>query len=130
MARTHGITQPPEAELRILHVLWEYGRSTVREVYDHLGEARPIAYTTVLTQLQAMHKKGLVVRDDSTKTHVYRAAKPRQQVERNLVKSLIARAFAGSARNLVMHALSLKRASPEEMERINKLFDKLEGPQE
>lgn len=121
--------RPTDIELEILRILWDSGPSTVREVQEHLPADRQSGYTTVLTQLQFMQQKGLVVRDESGKSHVYRAAKPRQQMERNLVKSLIARAFGGAARNLVMHALAIKKAPPEEIERISKLFDELEGPQ-
>ncbi|MBI4022456.1 MAG: BlaI/MecI/CopY family transcriptional regulator [Candidatus Andersenbacteria bacterium] len=122
-------TQPTDAELEILRLLWDRGPSTVREVYTELERRRgQLAYTTVLAQLQLLHEKGFVMRDETGRSHIYRPAKPRQQVERGVVKSLIARTFGGMARNLVMHALSIKRASPEELARIDKLFDELEGP--
>lgn len=77
--------QPTDAEMAILHVLWEQGPSTVREVHERLSATRELAPTTVLTQLQVMHKKGLVVRDESVTPQVYRPAKLQHQVERSLI---------------------------------------------
>jgi predicted transcriptional regulator len=125
MARSNAV-RPTEGELEILGVLWEAGPSTVRQVYEQLRTTRDTGYTTVLKLLQIMHEKGLVLRDESERTHVYRAARQREKTQRQLVKDLLARAFGGSAEKLVMQALSLKNVSPGEIAKIRQLLDQIE----
>ena len=115
---------PTDGELAILQALWTRGPSTVREVHEHLG--RDVGYTTVLKLLQIMTEKGLVKRDDEERSHVYAAAQPAQATQRRLLKDLLEKAFAGSASQLVLQALSAKRASPEELAEIRKLLDEHE----
>ena len=118
--------QPTDAELAILCVLWEQGPSTVREVLDKLSAKRETGYTTVLKFLQIMTDKGLVERDESARSHVYRTRKSEEQTQRNLVKDLMDKAFGGSAQNLVMQALSTKKASPKQIAEIRELLDRME----
>jgi predicted transcriptional regulator len=120
--------QPPKptgAETEILTVLWELGPSTVRAVHEVLERRRPTGYTTVLKQLQIMAGKGIVLRDERERTHVYRAAQPREAVQGELVGDLIDRAFDGSAAELVMRALSTQPASAAELARIRAMLDQL-----
>ena len=117
---------PTDAELGILRVLWSQGPCTVRQVLEELPAERRIGYTTVLKLLQIMHEKRLVSRDDSTRTHVYRAAVAEQHTERRLVTDLVDRAFSGSLDRLVMRALPANRASREEVEEIRRLIRRLE----
>jgi predicted transcriptional regulator len=119
--------RPTDGELEILRILWERGASTVREVHGVLDERHPTGYTTVLKLLQIMTEKGLVARDETQRAHVYRARIPREDTERQLVGDLLDRAFAGSAASLVMRALSSKRISPEDLARIRKHLDEIEG---
>lgn len=121
------LPRPTDAELAILNVLWDRGPSTVRLVYEELKDQRHIGYTTVLKFLQIMHTKGLVIRDDSERTHVYYSRAGRQQTQRQLVGDLVERAFGGSATALVMQALSAKRASHQELAEIRRLLDEMEG---
>ena len=114
---------PTNAELEILHVLWKRGPSTVRDVHDVLLAERDIGYTTVLKTMQLMFEKRLVMRDDSERSHVYEAAVAERSVKRRLVADLLDRAFDGSAAGLMMHALSEKRASKEELAKIRELLD-------
>lgn len=121
--------QPPKptaAELEILQVLWEHGPSTVREVCDVLSQSKPTGYTTVLKLLQIMTSKGVVVRDEKERAHVYKANAPAESTKRQLVSDLVQRAFAGSASQLMMHALSGKKTSPEEIEKLRRLLDAYE----
>ena len=123
-------TEPPrptDAELAILKVLWRRGASTVREVFETLGESKTTGYTTVLKTMQIMSEKGLVVRDESERAHRYEPAAPEDETQRRLVGDLLRRAFDGSAKKLVMQALSAERASSEELEEIRHLLDELEG---
>jgi predicted transcriptional regulator len=121
-------TRPPTpAELEILGVLWKRGASTVREVQEALDEGRPTGYTTVLKLLQIMTEKQLVSRDERARAHVYVARLPEAHTQRQLVSDLLDRAFGGSAMKLVMHALSAKKTSPDEIARIRRMLDDIEG---
>lgn len=125
------LPRPTDAELAILAVLWERGESTVREVHEVLGQSAPgTGYTTVLKLMQIMTEKGLVVRDESQRAHVYRAQATQQKTQRQLVTDLVERAFGGSPMRLAMQALSTKRASAEELAELRKLLDSLEDEEE
>jgi predicted transcriptional regulator len=119
--------RPTDGELEILRVLWERGPSTVREVHEALGDSRGTGYTTVLKLLQIMTEKGIVRRDETERAHVYEARAPREETENVLVGDLLDRAFAGSASALVLRALSTKKASAQELAKIRRLLDELEG---
>jgi predicted transcriptional regulator len=118
----HELPRPTDAELAILRVLWERGASTVRQVHDVLSRERPTAYTTALKLLQIMTEKGLVRRDETDRTHIYQARLTEEQTQRQLVRDLLDRAFAGSASKLVMQALAARRATPEELGEIRRLL--------
>src|SRR5262249_53280162 len=113
--------KPTDAELSILRVLWTRGPSTVRQVTEALG--RDTGYTTVLKLLQIMTDKGLVSRDESSRTHVYEPAFTQDETERQLVSDLLDRVFDGSASKLVLQALAAKRASPAELAIIRRMLD-------
>ena len=98
----------------------------MREVLEELPGDRSVGYTTVLKLLQIMHEKGLVARDERARTHVYTARVADRRTERRLVSELIDRAFAGSAAALVMRALDDRAATPEELEEIRRLIDRLQ----
>ena len=117
--------KPTDAEVAILRVLWARGPSTVREVAEAMG--REGAYTTVLKLLQIMTNKGLVKRDESARTHVYKATASEDQTKRQLVTELVNKVFEGSAAKLVMQALSAGKASPDEIAEIRKLLDAHRG---
>lgn len=114
---------PSNAELEILRILWRRGPSTVRGVHDELKRERDVGYTTVLKTMQVMAEKKLVTRDESERSHVYKPAVEEKSVKRRLVSELLDKAFDGSAAQLVMQALSDKRASPEDLKKIRKLLD-------
>jgi len=120
------LPRPTDAELQILKVLWRRGPSTVREVFETLGETRGTGYTTVLKLMQIMADKGLVLRDESERAHRYEAASPEEETQRRLVGDLLRKAFDGSARKLVMQALSAERATAEELTEIRRMLDELE----
>src|SRR6266853_1297 len=117
--------KPTDAELAILRVLWHRGPSTVREVWEQLSATQQMGYTTVLKTLQIMLAKRLVERDEADRSHVYRPAIAQEQTQRQLVGHLMERVFAGSARKLVMQALSVKKASREELAEIRRLLDEM-----
>jgi predicted transcriptional regulator len=119
------LIKPTESELEILQVLWQKGQATVREVHDELSRSRDIGYTTALKLLQIMFDKGLVTRDDSSRTHIYQAAVSREKTQKQLVGKMISTLFSGSPSELVMQALGNHKASAEELEEIQKLLDNL-----
>ena len=111
---------PTGAELDILAVLWRLGQATVREVHQALGKDN--GYTTTLKQMQLMAEKGLVTRSERFRSHIYEAAVPKEQTQTEIAGDLLKRAFDGSARSLVMGALSAHPASPEELAEIRKMI--------
>lgn len=125
-----ALPRPTDAELEILKVLWRRGPCTVREVFDSLSESKQTGYTTVLKFMQIMAEKGLVRRDETERAHRYEAALAEEETQRQLVGDLLRRAFDGSAKRLVMQALSAERASTGELEEIRRLLDRLERGEE
>lgn len=122
MARPSTPT-PTDAELEILRVLWARGESTVREVFEQLGADKPVGYTTVLKQMQVMHRKGLLARSERFRSHLYRPAQTQPATQRQLVGSLLAAAFGGSARGLVQSALAGRRVDADELRAIRAILD-------
>ena len=120
------LPRPTDAELASLRVLWERGPSTVRDVTVALQKERGTGYTTALKLMQIMTEKGLVQRNDSQRTHVYEAVAAAEVTQKQLVTDLLERAFGGSAQQLVMQALSSKKASSAELVEIRKLIDEME----
>jgi predicted transcriptional regulator len=119
--------KPTEAELNILQVLWEGGPRSVRAIQQVLNEGKPTGYTTVLKMLQIMTEKGLVDRDENVRPQIYRARYSQENTQRRLLGDLVHRAFGGSVKALVLQALATKKSSPEELEAIEKLLDRMEG---
>ena len=115
--------KPTDAELGILNVLWRQGASTVKEVHEAMGEQT--GYTTILKLLQIMTEKGLVTRNESQRAHVYQAKHSETATQRLLLTGLLNKAFSGSTSQLVMQALSSKRASPQELAEIKQLIEQL-----
>ena len=115
--------KPTDSELAILRILWERGPSTVRQVHEALVEARETGYTTTLKLMQIMADKGLVTRDEATRTHIYSAAAGQAQTQQQLVQDLVNRAFGGSAAALVLRALSTETPSDAELREIRRLID-------
>jgi predicted transcriptional regulator len=115
--------KPTDAELAILKVLWERGPSTVRQVHDVLAADRDLAYTTTLKLLQIMTDKGLTVREEQMRLHVYRPSHREEETQQRLVGDLLERAFRGSASRLVMQALEAKPASAAELRELRRVID-------
>ena len=114
---------PTVGELAILRVLWAHGDPmTVRQVHAALSRRKDTAYTTVLKMLTIMATKGLVRRDDSERSHTYRAVHAEPVVQASLVKDLVRRAFSGSALSLVQRAIDDEITSPEDLQAIARLI--------
>lgn len=119
--------QPTSSELEILNVLWEKQSATVREVYEVINSTKPVAYTTVLKLMQIMTDKGLVVRNEEGKAHLYRAEISQDETQKGLVSDLVDRAFQGSAILLMQHILQNETTSPEEINEIRRMIKKAEA---
>ncbi len=116
--------KPTEGEMEILQVLWKKGNCTVREVHEAIDK-KDSGYTTTLKLMQIMHEKGLVDRDTSSKTHIYRALINQEKTQQQLVNKMIDNVFNGSAARLVMQALGNKTASKEEIDLIKEYLNKI-----
>jgi predicted transcriptional regulator len=117
------LPKPTAAELDLLQTLWPLGAATARQVHDAMQADRPdITYATVLRLMQIMHGKGLLTRDDSERAHVYAPAQAQDSLQSSLLKDLMQKAFAGSAKALVLAALrsGISRKEREEIERLLK----------
>ncbi|MEZ4888330.1 MAG: BlaI/MecI/CopY family transcriptional regulator [Chitinophagales bacterium] len=124
-------SKPTEAELEILQILWEQGACTVRQVNDLLNDKRPndkkeIGYTTTLKIMQLMNEKDLVVRDDSSRTHIYQANVSEKVAQNSLLERFLDTTFKGSAMKLVMQALGRSETTSEELQQIREFLDELE----
>ena len=117
--------KPTESELEILRVLWDKGQATVREVHETLSEHKDAGYTTTLKLMQIMFEKGLVKRDDSSKTHIYQANVSKENTQQQMVGKMINSLFGGSSTQLVMQALGNQTPSQEELNKIQQLLDQL-----
>jgi BlaI family transcriptional regulator, penicillinase repressor len=123
---TTSTKNPTSSELEILHVLWERGPSTVRDVHLALSEKRPIGYTSVLKLMQIMTAKGTVRRNETQRAHVYEAVQPAEKTKRDLAMDVLQRVFDGSATELMMHALAGRKASKEEIDEMRRLLNEHE----
>src|SRR5438477_12440441 len=119
--------RPTKLELSILRVLWDAGPRSVREIHAILNQSKPTGYTTVLKMLQIMTEKGLVERDETVRPQIYRPRASQEQTQRGLLQDFIQRAYGGSGKSLVMHAISTKRSTSKDMKAIEKLLDRFEG---
>jgi predicted transcriptional regulator len=117
---------PTAGELAILAVLWDKGPSTVRDIHEALHQDTETGYTTTLKLMQIMVEKGLLVREDDGRRHIYRPALSEEKTQKQLVQDLLDKVFAGSAEKLVMRALSAKKVSPKELQRIREMLDEME----
>lgn len=122
------LPRPTNAELEILTVLWSIGPSTVRGVYDVIRRRRSAQYSTILKFMQIMAEKGLVRRDEKQRAHIYEAAKPREWTQRQLAGDLLDRAFSGSAKALLIGALSARKATKAELAELREMLDQFPEP--
>jgi predicted transcriptional regulator len=118
------LPKPTASELEMLRLLWQLGPATARQVHEAAVAARPgMGYANVLRLLQMMHTKGLLVRDESQRAHVYAPAQPQDTWQTSLVRDLIHKAFAGSGKDLILAALR-GHVSPRERAEIQSILDR------
>lgn len=119
--------KPTEGELEILQVLWDKGKATVRDVHEVILETKDAGYTTTLKLLQIMFEKGLVIRDDSAKTHIYQANVSKEKTQSQFVGKMITSLFGGSSSQLVMQALGSQAPTKEEIDEIQQYLNNLKN---
>jgi len=119
--------EPSRLEMQVLALLWERGPATVREVQDALPDGKARAYTTVLTVLQVMEKKGLLTHVSQGNTHVYRPTTTRRQTLGPVLKNLVRQLFGGSPATAMQHLLAESEVSPEELARLKQLIAEQEA---
>src|SRR6184192_4980415 len=126
MARPKSENLTP-LELEIMHVLWAEGPANVQIVQQHLP--RELAYTTVQTMLNILHRKGKVKRTLKDRAYIYKPAMTRPQFVSRHLGDLVDRLFGGSAENLVMSLVEAKHLTPQKLARLNKLIKEQEEKQ-
>jgi predicted transcriptional regulator len=123
MPRPAKPPKPTPAELDLLRVIWRLGPSTVKDVHAARVRERPeFTYATALRLMQVMHAKGLLTRDERERSHVYAAAHPQDALQTNLLGELIAKAFSGSGKALVLAALN-EHVTEKEREEIKRYLE-------
>ena len=126
MARSRS-SQPTEVELQILRILWELGPAPVREIHARLTQTKDTNYSTTVKMLAVMRDKGLVTRDEKARPHVYRTAESQDDTQRSVLAAVIEKLYDGSAKSLVLQALSSQKTSKEDRAEIRRLINELEG---
>lgn len=121
------MNKPTEAELEILSILWELKEASVRQVHERLAETKDTGYTTTLKIMQIMHAKGMLARDEESRTHIYRPLVKQGDTQKSLLKNLLSIAFGGSSKSLVLQALGQEKPSKEELDEIRAFLDNLEN---
>ena len=119
-------SRPTDAEIEILNVLWKTGPATVRRIHEEVSKSKPSQYTTTLKLMQIMTGKGLLDRDDSERSHVYRPAVQQEHAQWQMAADLMDRAFSGSLRSLVVGALGGRRATKRELAELRALIEEQE----
>ena len=121
MRKPHPTLTPQE--LAIMKVVWRKDEATVREVHDALNEDRPVAYTTVMTMMRILEGKGYLTKATNEKAHVYRPAKPSQQVIGGMVRDFLDRVFDGASDALLVHLARDNKLTPKQRKMVRQLID-------
>ena len=120
------VLKPTESELEILSILWEKGNATVREVHEVVQKTKGVGYTTTLKLMQIMNEKGLVTRNERSKTHIYTPSLVREKAQEQFVGKIIQTLFSGSTSQLILQALGHHKTSDQDLVEIKSLIEKLQ----
>ncbi len=115
-----------DAELEIMHVVWEMGSGTVRQVHEHLNQRRTLAYTTVMTMMGILEEKGHLTRIKQGRAYLYQPVRPKSQVIAGMVDDFVGKVFEGSARPLVLSLIKDRKLSKKDIEEIARLIEEAE----
>ena len=111
-----------DLELRLMSIVWRLGKTTVREVKDALPKRKPLAYSTVLTMMRILERKGFLRHETDSRTYVYHPIVTRDEAVRSMLRNLADRVFDGSAELLMVNVLEKEKLSREELKRIKRLI--------
>jgi BlaI family penicillinase repressor len=114
------------AELEIMHVVWELDGATVREVHERLNQRRTLAYTTVMTMMNILEEKGHLTRHKQGRAYRYEPVRPKSQVISGMVDDFVGKVFDGSARPLVLGLVKDRKLSEKDLEEIARLIKEVE----
>jgi BlaI family penicillinase repressor len=115
-----------DAELEIMHVVWELDNATVREVHERLNQHRALAYTTVMTMMNILEEKGHLTRNKQGRAYRYEPVRPKSQVISGMVDDFVGKVFEGSARPLVLGLVKDRKLSEKDLEEIARLIKEVE----
>ncbi|MCX6210732.1 MAG: BlaI/MecI/CopY family transcriptional regulator [Bacteroidetes bacterium] len=121
------LQKPTESELDILRILWKKNQASVREVHEELSLTKDAGYTNTLKLMQIMYEKKLLLRDNSSKIHIYTPNVSREQGQQQFLPKFIDTFFAGSSTQLVMQALGNHTPTENEIEEIQALLDRIKN---
>ena len=130
MQEPREIPEPTRAQLEILQVLWKHGPSTVRFVNDQLNQQKQsLSYTSTLKLMQIMHEKDLLIRDESSMTHIYSTNLEEQKTKGVVLKKFVDAMYNGSVKSMMLELLGNREASGKEWDRIKDLLNQLDDNQ-
>jgi predicted transcriptional regulator len=115
-----------DAELEIMHVVWEIEGGTVRQVHELLNQRRPLAYTTVMTMMTILEEKGHLTRSKEGRAFRYQPVRPKSQVISGMVDDFVGRVFEGSAAPLVVSLVKDKKISKKDLDEIARMIRETE----
>jgi predicted transcriptional regulator len=118
--------KPTESELEILSILWEKETATVRDVHQIVQLTKEVGYTTTLKLMQIMHEKGLVTRNETSKTHIYTPNLSKDKAQEQYMTKMIKTLFSGSTSQLVLQALGKHKPTSQDIKEIKNLIEQLE----
>jgi predicted transcriptional regulator len=107
-----------EAELRLMRVLWERGESAVAEMVSVVAESSPLAYTSVLTTIRVLEKKGYVSHRQEGRAFLYSPCIAEDEAGRSEVRHVLQRFFGNSRESLLLSLLGDGEISAEELQRL------------
>jgi BlaI family penicillinase repressor len=113
-------------ELAIMKIVWRLESATVRDVYEALRAIRPVAYTTVMTMMKVLEDKGYVQKTMVERAHVYRPAKPRQQVVGAMVRDFVDRVFDGASASLLLHLAKDARMTERQRKAVQRIIKEMD----
>ena len=123
--RTPHPTLTPQ-ELAIMKVVWSLDQATVRQVYETMREKRPVAYTTVMTMMKILEGKGYLKKALVDRAHVYRPARPRQQVVGAMLRDFVDRVFDGAADSLLLHLARDNKLTGKQKQLVKQLIEEID----
>ena len=106
-----------------MKVVWRLDQATVRDVYEAMRETRQVAYTTVMTMMKVLEDKGFLKKTLVDRAHVYRPARPRQQVVGAMVRDFVDRVFDGASDNLLVHLAKDNKLTPKQRRIVKQLLE-------